>query len=352
MTNEEARRWLDKEWQQVLAEEDQPPDPQIDQFVNSSIVSIRYACMTQLLGKIADPSRHILSIQASDTRAGSWDARSFAKHVIVPWVADNHAVLGTSTEPYVSKPLRRSALGDVSNVRNKAAWEAFVLFLQTLDQEDPGRLRQTFKRCLHSLARKLKKQTFDYHIPHRISLRQVTLLLATFLEEPSKGLRPLAVSAALLRVFGEAFSIFADTQAQGLNEADSASGRPGDIVCYDADKKPALVVEVKDRDLTLLDLQDSVSKVMRCEGISRLLFAVPRLHEQQRTEIEKRIEKEWASGLNVYHIDIQILANAAFTLLDETWRIKFLREVGEELDARGDHSHRETWRQLLLEVKA
>ncbi len=30
---------------------------------------------------------------------------------------------------------------------------------------------------------------------------------------------------------------------------------PGDIMCYDANGKMILVVEVKDRDLTLLDLQ-------------------------------------------------------------------------------------------------
>ena len=38
---------------------------------------------------------------------------------------------------------------------------------------------------------------------------------------------------------------------------------------------------------------------------------------------------------------------AAFALLDEKWRPAFLKKVGEELDARGRHRHREQWRVLL-----
>ena len=74
--------------------------------VNDDTVAIRYAVITQLLGKMADPSRDILAIQAS----GGWDARSFAKRVVVPWVIDNRNILGTSMEPYVGKPLRRERL--------------------------------------------------------------------------------------------------------------------------------------------------------------------------------------------------------------------------------------------------
>lgn len=109
-----------------------------------------------------------------------------------------------------------------------------------------------------------------------------------------------------------------------------------------------LVVEVKDRGLTLLDLRLSISKALQTEGISRLLFAVHGIDEQNRSEIETRIEREWASGLNVYYVDIQTLAKTAFTLLDEEWRMTFLREIGKELDTRGVHTHREKWRQLLI----
>ena len=102
MNNKEARQWLDEEWAKVLSEDTSAPDPEIDQFIESPVLGIRYACITQLLGKIANPSRHLLSLQVADMHPGKWNARSFSAKVIVPWVADNHAVLGTSGDPYVS----------------------------------------------------------------------------------------------------------------------------------------------------------------------------------------------------------------------------------------------------------
>lgn len=41
MNNEEIRQWLDGEWTRILDEEVHAPDPEIDQFIHSSIVSIR-----------------------------------------------------------------------------------------------------------------------------------------------------------------------------------------------------------------------------------------------------------------------------------------------------------------------
>lgn len=76
MTNEEARRWLDQEWA-IALERQSPPDPEIDSLADSRVVSIRYALVTQLLGKIADPGRNLLTIQLSALEEGAWDARSF-----------------------------------------------------------------------------------------------------------------------------------------------------------------------------------------------------------------------------------------------------------------------------------
>ena len=75
------------------------------------VVSIRYALLTQLLGKVTDHSRDALSIQRGEAdtaqAAGRWDARSFCQSSVVPWVAEAGQVLGTSPDPYVNNPLRR-----------------------------------------------------------------------------------------------------------------------------------------------------------------------------------------------------------------------------------------------------
>lgn len=358
MNNVEIRQWLDAEWEKALESPSGDLDPAIDRFIDSTVVSIRYAFVTQLLGKAAEHSRSLLFLQAGKKgddgayASGAWNARSFSTEVIVPWVADNHNVLGTSAEPYASKPLRRPRLTrDMPDVKNQAEWQNLVMFFETLTNAKPDEIRDVFRRCLQSLARRLKRQRFQYPIPRRISMEQLSNTLDAFLGEASQGLRPLAVSTALMKVLGKAFSLFSDVQAQGLNESDTASGMPGDIMCYGIPGgKIVLVIEVKDYKLRLLDLRASITKARQSrDKLSSLLFAVPGIREQDRAQIESRIDLEWAAGLNVYHMDIQTLVRTAFTLLDEHWRVEFLSKIGEELDLRGEHKHREAWRRLLVE---
>ena len=227
MDTHEARKWLDAEWVKAIAENDMTPDARIDALANSTTVAIRYALVTQLLGKIADSSRNLLTLQLADSGPGAWDARSFATAVVVPWVTDNQQVLGTSLEPYASKPLRRERLERaMPNVRDKHGWPHLVDLLDELDAADHLALVAAFRRVLKALVRRLAAQTFGYAIPKRISLPAVSKMVGGFLDTPSGGLRPLAVTTALLDTIGRAFGLFSHVEAQGINEADAASAPP------------------------------------------------------------------------------------------------------------------------------
>ncbi len=166
MDNTEVRRWLDDAWHKVLETGAADSDPISDRLVNSTVVSIRYAVITQLLGKIADPCRSLMYLQSGDQNAGAWNARSFCDSVVVPWVSENHDVLGTSAEPYASKPLRRPWLErDMPNVRDKAEWTALFDFFDPIDQSVPDDLEKAFIQCLESVARRLAKQSFKPRYP-------------------------------------------------------------------------------------------------------------------------------------------------------------------------------------------
>lgn len=354
MNNPEARSWLDNAWAKVLESGSAAPDDVIDRLVNSRILSIRYAILTQILGKIADERRSLLCLQmGTGEMRGAWDARSFCSAVIVPWVADNHDVLGNSPDPYVNNPLRRSRLDEGTHqLRSKAEWDALVSFLSPLDSVCRDDLETAFIRCLESAARRLSRQSFGYQIPIRVSLPQMIRVLEVFLEESSGGLRPLVVTAAMMTVIGRAFSIFASVSSQGLNEADSSTGAPGDVICLDDQSNTVLAVEVKDRALTLADVRSSTRKARAAKDpLKNLLFAAPRIKENEKNEIQKNMQDAWASGLNISQIDIIDLANIIFALLSEEWRPTFLRGVGTELNKRGDHTHRRAWHDLLSNIE-
>lgn len=342
------REWLEDAWRKAQVESSRDPDPLIDAFTGSSVVSIRYALITQLLGKIADPARSLKALQLGQAEGGAWDARSFSTAVVVPWANRNQNVLGTSAEPYASKPLRRPWLAsNMTDVRNKAEWNQLVDFFDSLENASRDELENVFRRVLGSLVRQQAEQTFNFPVPQRVSMEQVESLLAAFLDESSGGLRPLAVAAALFRIVSEGFSLFSEVRAQGVNEADAAAGMPGDIVCY-SDDGVVLVVEVKDTGLTLAHVQSSSRKAKQTtKGLSRLLFAVPRIDAKDESEVAALIEREWAGGLDIHSVDIRTLARTVFMLLDEQWRTRFLGEIGNELDKRQDQLARRDWFELL-----
>ena len=352
MDAEGARAWLDGEWAVALEAGDDEPDAEIDRLANSKGVAVRYALVTQLLGKIADPARDLRSVQLADGSGGAWDARSFSTSVVVPWVADSQHVLGTSAEPYASKPLRRERLEhDMSNVLYKADWNALVALFDSLEGQGHEAIKATFRRVLRSLVRRLAEQSFGYAIPQRISLHRLQVILSELLATPSGGLRPQAVTTALMRTIGEAFALFSKVESQGINEADAAGGVPGDVLCYcrDDTERLCLVVEVKDMELTLGHVDATRVKAKQADvGLANVLFTVPGIREADQEQIASRVANEWAAGMNVYTISIAALVDALFILADESWRVRLLREVGEELDVRRDQPARKAWHDLLL----
>ncbi len=349
MNTAQARQWLDEAWEEALDSADENPDPDVDRLVNSSIASIRYALITQVIGKIADPNRSLFYLQAADGEPGAWNARSFCDQVIVPWVGDNHDVIGTSSEPYANKPLRRIRISrGMRDVRGQD-WDRLADLFEAWDSASQEDLQKACRRCLAAIARRLSGQSFKYSIPLRISACQTHAILKAFLSEQSGGLRPMVVATALMRVLGEGLGLFDRIESQGVNEADAISGAPGDVMCHASDGSLILAVEVKDRQLTFADVRSSMRKTRQADtALTKLLFAVPGLRESERREITEGMEQAWASGLNLHHVDLLDFARISFVLLDEAWRPRLLREVGNDLDKRGDHRHRRAWHDLLI----
>lgn len=352
MDTAEARAWLDDEWTAALAANDTALDPDIDKLANSKGVAVRYALVTQLLGKISDPGRDLRIVQLSEGSAGAWDARSFSTAVIVPWVSENQNVIGTSSEPYASKPLRRERLEhNMPDVRYQKDWNALVALFDDLEDASEKEVRQTFRLVLRSLTRRLASQIFSYAIPQRISLRRLQEILEQFLSTASGGLRPQAVTAALMRTVGDVYSLFSKVESQGINESDAASGVPGDILCYSRNdpERISIVVEVKDMELTLGHVSATSVKAKQADaGFANLLFAVPGIRASDRDQIAARVATEWASGMNIYTISIPAMVDALFILADESCRIDLIREIGKELDRLQNQPARKAWHDLLL----
>ena len=338
-------------WNETLATPDEVIDDTIHELVTCGVVSIRYALLTQLLGKAVDPLRDALSIQRGDAStadaAGRWDARSFCSASVVPWVTESGQVLGTSPDPYVNNPLRRTRLdGGHEPVRNRDLWGSLVAVLAEVQQRDDSEFTESrLRACLVSLASVYRQLAVEFEVPQRISLEATAGVVADFLSEPSGGERPQIVAAALMRTIAERFGLFDEIVRLGINEADSAADSPGDILCY-FEGALVLAVEVKDRAVELHDVETAIGKARR-NNVTGVLFATA-MELPEEPSISDRVEREFALGISVYRLSIDTLLRVALSIAGESSRVQFLTLVGEELNDRVTQpAHKLVWQGLL-----
>ena len=338
-------------WQEALADPNLTVDPSIDELVRCQVVSIRYALLTQLLGKVVDESRDALSIQRGEAttadESGRWDARSFCSLNVVPWVNESGQVLGTSPDPYVNNPLRRPRLDSgYELLRYRSLWESLAKQLHEVENRDsPEFAESKLRSSLASLVAMYRELTVEFDVPQRISLEAASKLVSDFLQEPSGGERAQIVTAALMRTIGDRFGIFDCVIRQAINEADAARSRPGDVVCLYQNVQ-VLAVEVKDRTIELHDVETSIGKARR-NSVKEILFATTDAPVDEPS-IADRTTREFNLGINVYRMGIDALLRVALSIGGELSRTEFLTRVGEELNDRVTQpAHKQAWTALL-----
>ena len=151
-----------------------------------------------------------------------------------------------------------------------------------------------------------------------------------------------------MRTLGARFGIFDRVERQAINEADAVGNQPGDVICYQGDRL-VFAVEVKDRTVTLQDLDATISKARRSE-VAEVLFAGISSQEDGPAFLE-RAQREFGLGVNIYQLPINSLLRVALTIAGEASRTEFLAAVGQELNDRVTQpAHKLAWQDLLRNV--
>lgn len=205
-------------------------------------------------------------------------------------------------------------------------------------------------QTLRSIHKKLSELVFKYYVPERISIDQTEKLISTFLSEASGGDRGLSVAAALFQTFGKYFQIYKEVKRHLINAPDQSTGLSGDIECIGEDGKLRLVIEVKERNLTLTDVRSAILKAQKV-SLQELLFNSPGANPPETEEIMDLISKTWTTGTNLYRLSIQELIRVGLSLTGEAGRKDFLENVGKQLDTYNTQPrNRKRWKELLEEI--
>ena len=361
---EAAAATLQEIWASVLsAAEDGPPADAIEEddgkllesirlSVNSNTKTYRYVLPAQLLAKIADPALDCRSLQAGADRTGSFDARTIAHQVIVPFDQSNDRVLGGSPEPYVNNPVRVSEVSERHRnpQKNKRGWDHLCRVLEVVEStQDEDFTKTVLRQVTIEIYRRLSEVRVAYPTPRRISLSGCMRLIDEYLAETSGGDRLLALSSTLFAVIGRTFHLFSRVERASITASDASTGMLADLECSTEDGTIVLVVEVKDRVLTVSQMMGKVAN-MREKQVSEILFVAQQGVEDQE-QVDLLIESEFVSGQNIYVMSLSRLAEVSLALLGEEGRREFLLGVGSQLDDhRSDIRLRRRWSDLLASV--
>jgi len=301
---------------------------------------------------MSDPSLDCRSVQASCGLPGAFDARSVCHKVLVPFDRKNNNVLGGSKEPYLNNPLRIPAViaAHRGAQKDKDGFDDLCLVLDDA-QADPAIVPLLFRVLLLAIRDRLATVAVTYPVPNRMSLTQTQALMSEFLRVPSGGLRLQAVACALFQCVGERCHLFAQVRSANINAADASTGVAADLECLDRAGSVVLAVEVKDRQLTLREVQDKLPTA-REKGIKELVFLITGgIGAPDKTSLRELVDREFVTGQNVYVCDFRTFLESCLVLFGESGRRVFLQRIGEELERRkADISHRRAWAALLRGV--
>jgi hypothetical protein len=324
----------------------------VQSVLAGSEISWRYAIITQILGKAVDIRLDVLSLQEKDDSQGSWDAREFAKRVVVPWNDSLGGPLGSSKDPYVSNIFRHPRFGDEMR-RDRRSPEQYDRTFRIVSAAaacgSSAEVRVLLREVLSGLRRWLQGKNPEYPIPLRASLKSTLDALSQFLQDRSGGSRLQAIIFALFKAVGETRGFYDSVRSSHVNAADAARERAGDVECF-RDGVNAITVEVKDSPIDR-EMVDASARKARLSEITELIIVSSSerpLKDSEQGGVEVMIAREFSSGLNIYCASAMSILTACLSILGEEGRRVFLGGVGECLsEQNADYAHRIEWARIV-----
>ena len=363
MLSDKAAEILQAEWKKIseLAEagklNDALSDPKLIQAIKESIngatKTYRYVLPTQVVSKLADASLDSRSIQAARGKPGSFDARSVAHRVVVPFDQSNENVLGGSQEPYINNPVRVPEISVKyrNPQKDKIGWDYLRFVLDTIEKKnDSDFTMQVFRQILTEVYRRLSTTRVRYGVPRRVSLKKTIEVIQAFLEDHSGGDRLMALTSALFTIIGKRFELYETVKRGNITQADQASGMLADLECVTTDNQIAFAVEVKDRQITISQIRAKL-RTIREKQVSEIFFVAQGTIPSEESELQALIDREFAAGQNVYVTDLVKLSTTALAILGEEGRRDFLMETANQLETyRSEITHRKAWAAILQSI--
>lgn len=296
--------------------------PAID-FVLSgrNCLTYRYILFTALIAKVTNDRIDILSLQASDDAEGSYDARSFCKHVIFPFQREflDDVLDGSNEDPLVNNPGRHPRLSKSNKSANgdpRTALNMLCEYLPKINTQAKAieSLDYFMTRCLEEVKRKQEEASSFETAILTTNAFEARRFMSNLLDKNFGGSSLLLVSNSIFSV------IFPESEGytvvpHPVNQAGTSSKQMSDLDIFDSEEKPFLAIELKDKPFTEVEV-NKAAKTAHSHGAPSMLFIagrasslnedIYRYFDQLKSEYEKK-------GMMVGVMTIDALMDFFFT---------------------------------------
>lgn len=277
----------------------------------------KYILLTALLAKVSfqndiDP----LSIQEGDgSRVGSFDARSLAHKVVVPFERKylNNA-LGGSNEPYLNKPARFPTISKTNAVRagqDKEKLDSLVDNLKDISVLQANEWLEDSINILLDIAKE-NEMKFESSIELKNNFSSIKSFFLELTKQNFGGeILALSIGGLLSIILDGSYSI----EVHKVNQSGASSKEVGDIDVF-LEKRIVYSFEAKSKNFTLQDAQHAIYKAQSAK-LQTFFF----IYNQTEitSELEKEIEEYGDSiGVVVSILSFENFLPVILSLSDET----------------------------------
>lgn len=310
--------------------------------MTSSVVYVRWSVLTQIaLRYTYFPHVSATRIQVDGKqRSRQESARVFSTTVMVPFNQKHGEPLGSSVEPYVSKPLRTPAFVNTPDIANHrkdpVVWGKLCALFQRVDGLSQEILIAYLAYCFSVLRgeatmnqRRLVQLRNDVSSDFR-SADSLSEVLSKFIEPKTEGRRVQLTIAAILAAFAGVSTVFDDIKTNKTTASDASTSSLLDVDCFSS-SEVVWSVETKDRDLDPAYLRGKVKKlyekIQRPESgknISLLFLA----HKLPDSSVREEVFKEaTAYGIDCRYSLIENWIPTSLSFLDVSERVLLLERL-------------------------
>lgn len=241
-----------------------------DQLMSSATQAYREVLVGCCLARILDPliDVHLPYVNQGDA---AYNGRTLDESIVNPFL-QGHEV-PASRGPFLSVFRRSVAFTpDIrSGLRDKAGFDALLVFIQALTEADATTAQDYLRYLLTAFVRLRNASNVTLLHVQKLSLEQYEVLLGQLLQVPSGGRFPVLLAVAMFQTIRQCFELDWEIEWQGINVADRASDVGGDITIR-SDGSTILAVEVTERPIDRARVEATFNNKVLPQRVTDYLF--------------------------------------------------------------------------------